>query len=58
MSDQNWDDCDDQNDPQDDQDGHRDDFDQDGDESMDGDFDTGMASAGWGCDEDYGGYND
>lgn len=25
------------------------------DESMDGDFDTGMTSAGWGTDEDYGG---
>jgi hypothetical protein len=24
------------------------------DESMDGDFDSGMASAGWGTDEDYG----
>lgn len=28
------------------------------DESMDGDFDSGMASAGFGTDEDYGGYED
>ncbi len=28
------------------------------DESMDGDFDSGMASAGMGTDEDYGGYNE
>jgi hypothetical protein len=28
------------------------------DESMDGDFDTGMASAGFGTDEDYGCYGD
>ncbi len=27
------------------------------DESMDGDFDTGMASAGFGTDEDYNGYD-
>lgn len=26
------------------------------DEEMDGDFDSGMASAGWGTDEDYGDY--
>ena len=28
------------------------------DESMDGDFDSGMASAGYGTDEDYGYYGD
>jgi len=28
------------------------------DESMDGDFDSGMASAGYGTDEDYGSYNE
>jgi hypothetical protein len=28
------------------------------DDSMDGDFDTAMASAGYGTDEDYGCYND
>lgn len=28
------------------------------DESMDGDFDSGMASAGFGTDEDYGYYGD
>jgi hypothetical protein len=28
---------------------------EDGDESMDGDFDSGMTSAGFGTDEDYGG---
>jgi hypothetical protein len=28
----------------------------DGDESMDGDFDSAMASAGYGTDEDYGDY--
>lgn len=27
------------------------------DESMDGDFDSAMSSAGFGTDEDYGGYN-
>lgn len=27
------------------------------DDSMDGDFDSGMASAGYGMDEDYGGYD-
>ena len=27
-------------------------------ESMDGDFDSGMASAGYGTDEDYGSYNE
>jgi len=32
-----------------------DDEDNEPDESMDGDFDTGMASAGFGTDEDYGG---
>lgn len=31
---------------------------QDMDESMDGDFDSGMASAGYGTDEDYGGCDD
>lgn len=34
-----------------------DDFeDEEYDDSMDGDFDSGMASAGFGTDEDYGGY--
>ena len=28
------------------------------DDSMDGDFDSAMASAGWGTDEDYGYYGD
>lgn len=28
------------------------------DDSMDGDHDSAMASAGWGIDEDYGGYSD
>ena len=28
------------------------------DDSLDGDFDTGMASAGWGTDEDYGFFDD
>jgi hypothetical protein len=28
------------------------------DESMDGDFDSALASAGFGTDEDYGGYNE
>lgn len=28
------------------------------DESMDGDFDSAMASAGYGTDEDYGSYNE
>ena len=28
------------------------------DDSMDGDFDSGMASAGWGVDEDYGYYGE
>lgn len=28
------------------------------DDSMDGDFDSGMASAGYGTDEDYGGYSE
>ena len=32
--------------------------DSDYDESMDGDFDSGMASAGFGTDEDYGYYGD
>ena len=31
---------------------------QDYDDSMDGDFDSGMASAGYGTDEDYGYYGD
>lgn len=30
----------------------------DGDESMDGDHDSAMTSAGWGTDEDYGSYGD
>ena len=30
----------------------------DGDESMDGDHDSAMTSAGWGTDEDYGYYGD
>jgi len=34
------------------------DSDRDYDDSMDGDFDTGMASAGFGTDEDYGYYGD
>jgi hypothetical protein len=34
------------------------DDDSDYDESMDGDFDSGMASAGYGTDEDYGYYGD
>jgi len=34
--------------------GIADDFDSDYDESMDGDFDSAMASAGFGTDEDYG----
>jgi len=34
------------------------DEDSDYDESMDGDFDSGMASAGYGTDEDYGYYGD
>lgn len=29
-----------------------------GDESMDGDHDSAMTSAGWGTDEDYGSYGD
>jgi hypothetical protein len=29
-----------------------------GDESMDGDHDSAMASVGWGADEDYGGWED
>lgn len=33
-------------------------FDVDYDESMDGDFDSAMASAGWGTDEDYGCYDE
>ena len=32
-----------------------DDFNDSEDDSMDGDFGSGMASAGWGTDEDYGG---
>lgn len=32
-----------------------DDFNDSEDDSMDGDFASGMASAGWGTDEDYGG---
>lgn len=32
--------------------------DSDYDESMDGDFDSAMASAGWGTDEDYGSASD
>ncbi len=35
-----------------------DDFDADYDDSMDGDFDSAMASAGFGTDEDYGYYGD
>ena len=38
--------------------GVADDFDADYDESMDGDFDSAMASAGFGTDEDYGYYGD
>ena len=34
------------------------DEDSDFDDSMDGDFDSGMASAGYGTDEDYGYYGD
>lgn len=34
------------------------DFPDEPDESMDGDFDSGMASAGFGTDEDYGGGDD
>lgn len=33
-------------------------YDEDYDDSMDGDWDTGMASAGWGTDEDYGYYGE
>lgn len=32
-------------------------YDDEPDESMDGDFDSGMASAGYGTDEDYGYYD-
>lgn len=35
-----------------------DDFESDYDDSMDGDFDSAMASAGFGTDEDYGYYGD
>lgn len=35
-----------------------DDFDDYYDESMDGDHDSAMTSAGWGTDEDYGDYGD
>lgn len=38
--------------------GVADDFDAEYDESMDGDFDSAMASAGFGTDEDYGYYGD
>lgn len=31
---------------------------EDYDDSMDGDHESGLASAGWGTDEDYGGSND
>lgn len=34
------------------------DFEDDYNESMDGDFDSAMTSAGWGTDEDYGYYGD
>jgi hypothetical protein len=33
-------------------------YDSEYDESMDGDFDSGMASAGYGTDEDYGYYGE
>lgn len=33
-------------------------WDEDYDDSMDGDHDSGMTSAGWGTDEDYGYYGD
>lgn len=33
-------------------------YDDDGYDSMDGDHDSGMTSAGWGTDEDYGYYGD
>lgn len=33
-------------------------YDEDYDDSMDGDWDSGMASAGWGTDEDYGYYGE
>jgi hypothetical protein len=35
-----------------------DDHDDDFDDSMDGDHESGLASAGWGTDEDYGYYGD
>jgi len=35
-----------------------DDYEDDFDDSMDGDHESGLASAGWGTDEDYGFYGD
>lgn len=44
---------------EDDDDWHHEDYeDDDYDDRMDGDFDSGMASAGFGTDEDYGSYDD
>ena len=46
------DDCDDE------ENGDSDDDNCDGDDRMDGDHESGLASAGWGTDEDYGHYDD